>query len=497
MPELRTTRKFKPSSAFRSSERGYFLLPFRFHRINDEKEVLINEVGDFLICPSGTAHKVVDRSISQNSLLYADLISNFFISEKPVPDLIDILATRYRSKKAFLDQFTALHIFVVTLRCDHSCHYCQVSRKTQNKVDFDMSTADIDKSINLMFKTPSRSITMEFQGGEPLLAFDKVQYAVLRAKELNKSFEKKISFVICTNLTNITDEMLDFCKQHDILLSTSFDGPQFLHDKNRPKSGAASYDLFVAKLEKSRKALGHDRVSALMTTTKLSLEHPIEIIDSYLEHGFSSIFLRPISPYGFALKNEKKNRYETEKFLDFYKTGLQYILQLNDQGTFIIEEYASIILRKLLTPFSVGYVDLQSPAGAINSVIVYNYDGYVYASDEARMLAENNDFTFRLGHVASDSYQELFYGEKAKKIAEVWANESLPGCSECGFQSICGADPVHNHATQGDPVGYRPTNSFCKRNMEIIRFLIELLNNKSLNAEKIFRSWLTINERSQ
>jgi len=216
-----------------------------------------------------------------------------------------------------------------------------------------------------------------------------------------------------------------------------------------------------------------------------------------LEHGFSSIFLRPISPYGFALKNEKKNRYETEKFLDFYKTGLQYILQLNDQGTFIIEEYASIILRKLLTPFSVGYVDLQSPAGAINSVIVYNYDGYVYASDEARMLAENNDFTFRLGHVASDSYQELFYGEKAKKIAEVWANESLPGCSECGFQSICGADPVHNHATQGDPVGYRPTNSFCKRNMEIIRFLIELLNNKSLNAEKIFRSWLTINERSQ
>ena len=33
----------------------------------------------------------------------------------------------------------------------------------------------------------------------------------------------------------------------------------------------------------------------------------------------------------------------------------------------------------MLTPFNVGFVDLQSPAGLINGVIVYNYDGTVYA----------------------------------------------------------------------------------------------------------------------
>ncbi len=65
----------------------------------------------------------------------------------------------------------------------------------------------------------------------------------------------------------------------------------------------------------------------------------------------------------------------------------------------------------MLTPFTTGFVDLQSPAGIINSVVVYNYDGYVYASDESRRLAEYHDYTFRLGHV-TDKYENLFYGKK-------------------------------------------------------------------------------------
>ena len=61
--------------------------------------------------------------------------------------------------------------------------------------------------------------------------------------------------------------------------------------------------------------------------------------------------------------------------------------------------YASIILNKLLSTFDAGYVDLQSPTGAGQSVVVYNYDGYVYPSDEARMLAETGDKSLRLGRI--------------------------------------------------------------------------------------------------
>ena len=106
-------RKFKDISFYnqRDSEK-YFLLPFRFHRINVDKEVLVNEVGDHLIVPTGTANKIVTKNLSKENDydLYGDLIANFFISEEPIPPLIDIYATRY-TKKAFLDGFTSLHLF--------------------------------------------------------------------------------------------------------------------------------------------------------------------------------------------------------------------------------------------------------------------------------------------------------------------------------------------------------------------------------------------------
>jgi len=340
-----------------------------------------------------------------------------------------------------------------------------------------------------MFRSPASAITMEFQGGEPLLAFDKVKFAVERSVELNHDFKKDITFVVCTNSTVFSDDILEFCKQYNIIISTSLDGPEFLHNANRPKSGAKSYEMVIGGINKARSILGHDNVSALMTTTSLSLDYPIEIINNYIENGFSNIFLRPISPYGFALKNTNKNKYETEKYLEFYKTGLNYILELNKKGYFFVEDYTTVILKKILTPFPVSYVDLQSPAGMINNVVVFNYDGYVYATDESRMLAENNDFTFRLGHV-KEEYNSIFYGEKAKFFSQFWSNESLAGCADCGFQSYCGADPVFHYASQGDFEGYRATSDFCKKNMEIIRHLFDLIDNNGKELLPIFNSWI-------
>jgi His-Xaa-Ser system radical SAM maturase HxsB len=485
----RKTRKFKNADYYNLNKHGqYYLLPFRFHRITPEKEIIVNEVGDFLILQTGTYERIVKRKIDKeiDSKLYGDLIANYFISEEVIPPLIDVLATRYRTKKLFLNHFTGLHIFVISLRCEHTCHYCQVSRVTQNKDKYDMSIEHIDKGIEIMFKSPNPHVTMEFQGGEALLAFDNIKYAVEKAEGIAEETGKGLTKVICTNLAIVTEEMLEYCKEHEILISTSLDGPKFIHDSNRHKPHASSYELTIKGIELARKILGHDRVSCLMTTTKLSLDYPIEIVDEYFNLGFQGIFLRNISPYGFALRTEK-SKYDTEIFLTFYKKALDRILEYNYQGYNFTEDLARIFLTKMLSPFNVGFVDLQSPAGLINGVIVFNYDGCVYATDESRMLAEQKDFTFKLGTL-NDEYNDLFFGEKAQEIARVWANESLTGCSECAFQQYCGADPVHNHATQGDMYGYRPESDFCQKNMEIIRYLIELMESDR-RIKNIFQKW--------
>ncbi len=488
----RKTRKFLEADYYQQPKEGYFLLPFRFHRLNGQKEILVNEVGDFLVVPTGTAERVILRKISPatDEVLYGDLIANFFISEEQIPPLLNVLSTRYRTKKSFLDYFTSLHIFVISLRCEHTCHYCQVSRASEDKNAFDMKRHHIDKGIELMMQSPNPNVTMEFQGGEALLAFDNIVYAVEKATQEAVRKNKHITYVICTNLAPLTDEMLNYCKEHDILISTSLDGPAFIHNKNRHRPQKNSYELVIQGIQRCRAVLGEDRVSALVTTSVLSLDYPQEIVDEYYTQGFRSIFLRPISPYGFATRNEKKNKYDTARFLEFYKKALARIIDYNLKGNFFREDYASIILKKVMTPFPVGYVDLQSPAGMINNVIVFNYDGKIYATDESRMLAEMNDFTFQLGHLEDSTYEEIFYGEKAQYLAEAWTNESLPGCSECAFQAYCGADPVMNYATQGDIFGYRPTSTFCQRNMEIIRYLIELMDSDK-KIENIFRNWVT------
>ena len=52
-----------------------------------------------------------------------------------------------------------------------------------------------------------------------------------------------------------------------------------------------------------------------MTTTSRSLDRVREIIDCYAELGLASIFLRPLSPYGFAIKTKAHASYDATKWL--------------------------------------------------------------------------------------------------------------------------------------------------------------------------------------
>ena len=180
---------------------------------------------------------------------------------------------------------------------------------------------------------------------------------------------------------------------------------------------AAAFILFIlltsnpfARVAEAN-ALGRDRVSALMTTTKLSLGRVRDIVDEYLAQGFRGIFLRPMSPYGFAVKTKWFKAYDADEWLAFYFAGLEYILALNRSGYAFTEFYAATILAKMLTPFEPGFVDLRSPAGIGIAAIVYNYDGEVYASDESRMLAEMGDTTFRIGNVHRDRYEDIILSD--------------------------------------------------------------------------------------
>lgn len=482
-------RVFYPRERFASAPTAFHLLPFKFTRF-DGKELLVNEAGEFLFAPLGTVAKLAEERFDTGSDLYLDLKAKHFLYDDASAPLLDALATKIRTKYDHMMGGTKLHIFVVTLRCDHSCEYCQVSRQTESRGEFDMSPATADRALSMMMDSPARNMTLEIQGGEPLVAFDLIQHLIPKAKALARECGKNLDLVVCTNLSRVTDDILYYFRDEGVKVSTSLDGPAFLHNKNRPRPGANSYEKAVEGIERSRAILGYDNVAALMTTTAASLDHPEEIVDEYVRREFHSIFLRPLSPYGFAVKTRHRTGYDMKRFLDFYKRGLAHILEVNRKGYRLAEAYTQILLTKILTPHSTRYVDMQSPAGEGWNVLVYNYDGDVYASDESRMLAEMHDRTFRLGNVHRDTRRTIFTGDPALRMFQASCNQSLAGCSDCAFQAYCAADPVYHHATQGDMYGSRPTSGFCSRNMAVIKHLFSLIEENDPDTMRIFWSWI-------
>ena len=65
----------------------------------------------------------------------------------------------------------------------------------------------------------------------------------------------------------------------------------------------------------------------------------------------------------------------------------------------------------MLTPYGTGTSIFNLRTGAGINVLVYNYDGDAYATDESRMLAEMGDHTFRLGNVHTHGHRDIFTGD--------------------------------------------------------------------------------------
>jgi uncharacterized protein len=464
------------------------LLPIRFERLGADRFLVGNMVGDMAEMTAIELDRLCALNLTPGDGLYERAFEKLFVGSVEQRAQQQLLALRLRSRLSFLRAATPLHLFVVTLRCEHSCPYCQVSRQSEDRVLYDMDQDTASKALDIALSAPAPLIKIEFQGGEPLLNFDLIRWIVLTAKVRAVPLDKQVQFVIATNLALLNDDVLDFCAEHDVLLSTSLDGPRDLHNKNRPRRGQNSYELAVAGIARIKERLGPDKVGALMTTTEASLDRVEDIVDEYLEQGLDGIFLRPLSPYGFAIKTKQFHKYDAHKWLQFWKRGLRYILEINKSGRHFSEFYSALLLRRMLSDQPIGYVDLRSPAGIGLGALVYNYDGTVFASDEARMLAEMGDRSFELGNVRKHSYRELVLSDTLVSAVADSLTQTAPQCSSCVFEPNCGADPVYHHATQNDLLGIKPLSEFCERQKGAITHLFELLEHSPEDAA-ILRSW--------
>lgn len=456
---------------------------FNFKKFSN-KILLTNDLGKYLFVSDDEFKKIIGQKVKPNSDLEKRLIDTCMIYNDTDLEYSNMNKYDVREIKSYMNSATSLHIFVVTTACNMNCIYCQANNGKTKPYLF-MNKDIAKKSVDIALESPEEYLSFEFQGGEPLLNFDIIKYIVIYAEE-NKG-NHKINYSVVTNLTLLSDEILDFFVQYGFSISTSIDGPNTVHDNNRIfTDGTGTYNKVIESVDKIRKA--GLRVGAIETTTRMSLKYPKEIVRAYVNMGFDSIFIRPLTPLGKATVNWNEIGYSPEEFIVFYKKALEELIAINKDNIFIKEEHATILLKRI-DGQPINYMELRSPCGAGIGQLAYYSDGSIFTCDEGRMLYEMGQDTFCLGNVYEHSYKEIVESGICRTVCAASILETIPSCCDCVYQAYCGTCPVVNFARDNDVIEKTPRGYRCKIYSGMLDSLFEYFLEDDTETTRILKSW--------
>jgi His-Xaa-Ser system radical SAM maturase HxsB len=374
-------------------------------------------------------------------------------------------------------------ILVPTLRCNLSCSYCQVSRAALGQRGFDWSEETLTSVLALLDNLPTERIKIEFQGGEPTLRPDLLRAVIERCGRFAER-----QFVVCTNLQDLSPEILGIFELPELYISTSLDGDAATHAKNRT-GGKAETTRFIANLRTVIDLYGPEKVSALPTLDPVNPPDIDALIDAYAEHGLTSIFLRPINFQGFARKRHRDAREQDTAWRGYYERFVRRIIERNwhDRSRVLEESYLSICLRRIFQPGADRHVDLRNPNPMGVDYIVVDYDGTVYPTDEARMLSRSGVIDLSIGTIG-----EGWEGEKRDLLNSHATNQFDPSCQRCAYQPYCGRDLVDDIARYGRIDVPRHETEFCRKHLHIFDFIFELIYEDDPAVRHSLSRWLRL-----
>jgi radical SAM protein with 4Fe4S-binding SPASM domain len=138
-------------------------------------------------------------------------------------------------------------ILLVTTACNLACSGCFASggdyglgRRHITPEVVDATVAYLARQLERLYADGHPGKTnfgLHFFGGEPFIVFDRMQYAVEKAREAAAVLSRKVGrtiptdFYVTTNGTLLDAGRINFLKEHDFTVLVSIDGPD--HDERR------------------------------------------------------------------------------------------------------------------------------------------------------------------------------------------------------------------------------------------------------------------------
>ena len=198
----------------------------KYSYLSDDSNLLVNGAGDFIFLNNYNLQKFWKKKFNNKELNWLQ-DAGIIRKEKD-----DFYATSYAFKSALRNNAPKklnYLIIIPTLRCNLTCSYCQVSRANEQAKGYDWTKETLKNFINFVDIYANEDVKIEFQGGEPSLRLDIVTQIVDEIKKI----KPKASFVICTNLSNLSKDFLNLVERDYFFISSSLDGPPEIHESRR------------------------------------------------------------------------------------------------------------------------------------------------------------------------------------------------------------------------------------------------------------------------
>jgi len=252
---------------------------------------------------------------------------------------------------------TSLHSLCLNVAhlCNLACRYCFAGEGGYGDTAADiMAPAVARRAVDLLLESSaaSRTVNIDFFGGEPLLAWDTVVDVVGYATQEARAKGGTVHFTLTTNGVGLTAAQARFAAEHMATIIVSLDGRPEVHDRMRVRrDGEGSYAAALAGaglLQDALSAAGRRARKRGRMDGSVVLERPDRPIDSAplwargtftrhnldfwrdVEHllalGFDQISLEPVSappsaPYSLQTADLPQIRESYSRIADLMRQG--------------------------------------------------------------------------------------------------------------------------------------------------------------------------------
>lgn len=320
-----------------------------------------------------------------------------------------------------------MFIIAITEQCNLRCTYCCYSGEYEGNHTHNSRTlceGDIQAIYDFIDKTAkTKPIRISFYGGEPLVNYPLVQYAIQSGQQ---RWEDDVTFSVSTNGTLLTEERIDWLVNNGVELAISIDGTQPFHDAHRVDAkGNGSYT-------KVRNALAYlhnnpfnqyPKVVLMMTLPSVSKLMPIaqawhedEVLQHYAPTHISG--LTPNFSQGVAKEEWETLKTQYIQLLDAYEQHSEWsVLQ-----TFFDE---IVSYWKNRPVFEVSGSTPLSTCMPVNTKL------YIDANLQLAVCEKFND-RFRIG-----SINDGIDWQKANEMTKEYYRKRENRCTYCPAVRMC------------------------------------------------------------